>query len=165
MIHTKDLNLWELTQLTVLKLEDRLKKQIQFFATEHNDHTPNRHIHMMAIMPEKLGVADLEFLIKTSTDIALFQRQEKDLALMHKQGREVAAPERPNARTPAIQRPVNELPRQGKVTAKPAQPAYRACHLCGKPVGKNYTKCYNCGARLAISLDLGDNGLGDEWDF
>jgi hypothetical protein len=156
--------LQELSQLTILKLEDHLKKEIQFVAAEHNDHTPNRHIHLIALIPGKLGVADLELLRKTSTDIALFQRQERDLALAYTQGRGVVTAERPFARTPAIQPPINELPRQGKIMAKPARPAYRACHLCGKPVGKNYTKCYNCGARLEIPLELGDNGVSYDWD-
>jgi hypothetical protein len=168
----KDLNLEELTQLTILKLEDRLKQQIHFFATEHNDHTPNRHIHLIALIPGKLGVKELALLRQTATDIALFQRQERDLAQAHAhmQGRGVGVPlgvpvsVRPNARTPEAKRQVYEPSIRGGSGAKP-KPDYQVCHLCGKIAGKKAIRCYNCGARLAISLDLRDNVLENDWDL
>jgi hypothetical protein len=159
----KDLNLWELTQLTILKLEDRLKREIQFVATEHNDHTPNRHVHMIALIAGRLGVEDLAMLRQGTTDIALFQRKELDFALEARQGRGVA-PDRPFARTPGPQPHAYEMPvRRGRPAR--LKPINQVCHLCGKSAAKNALRCYNCGVRLAISLDLGDNGLGDDWDL
>ena len=91
--------MWEFAKQTVLKLEDRLKKEIQFVAAEHNDHTPNRHVHVIALIPGKLNVADLEALRMAATQVALFQRQERDLALASQQQAREAVPERPFART------------------------------------------------------------------
>ena len=58
--------------------------------------------------------------------------------------------------------------RPGSAPARPSRSKpwsdVTICHLCGKRVGKGYTKCYNCGARLEISLELGDNGLSFDWD-
>ena len=90
--------MWEFAKQTILKLEDRLKKEIQFVAAEHNDHTPNRHVHVIALIPGRLNVADLEALRMAATKEALFQRQERDLALASQQARE-AVPVRPFART------------------------------------------------------------------
>ena len=58
----KDLDMWEFAKATVLQLEGRLQKEIQFVAAEHNDHTPIRHVHVIALIPGKLNVADLEAL-------------------------------------------------------------------------------------------------------
>ena len=79
----KDLDMWEFAKQTILKLEGRLKKEIQFVAAEHNDHTPIRHVHVIALIPGKLNVADLEALRMAATQVALFQRQERDLALAY----------------------------------------------------------------------------------
>ena len=49
----KDLDMWEFARQTVLKLEGRLKKEIQFVAAEHNDHTPIRHVHLIAAYSRK----------------------------------------------------------------------------------------------------------------
>jgi hypothetical protein len=163
----KDLDMWELAKQTILKLEGRLKKEIQFVAAEHNDHTPNRHVHVIALIQGKLNVADLAALRLAATQVALFQRQERDLALASQQARE-AVPVRPFARTvyPADRAYREDL--EGATLLKPSR--YKPlsdvtiCHLCGKRVGKGYTKCYNCGARLEISLELGDNGLSFDWD-
>jgi hypothetical protein len=188
------LNMWELAKQTILKLERRLKREIQFVATEHNDHTPIRHVHVIALIQGKLNVADLEALRIASTKEALFQRQERDLALAYLeleqsriprtglQARE-AVPVRPFARTVY---PSDRAYREGPRVLDDRMPAstprgsgaatqlkssrnkpwsdVTICHLCGKRVGKGFTKCYNCGARLEISLELGDNGLSYDWD-
>src|SRR2546426_5090389 len=39
----RDLNLQEITIQTMLALEERLGKQIQFVAAIHDDHSPHRH--------------------------------------------------------------------------------------------------------------------------
>ena len=158
----KDLHLWQLTLQTVQALEERLKREVQFVAAEHNDHNPNRHVHVIALVPRRLEVADLEAIRSAATQAAQFQRLERDLALEHQQGRG-AAPERPIARVQQMAQGRGYRPQEGSRQRygqlKPARPV-QACRLCGHRVGKGYTKCYNCGARLAISFDLGDNGLG-----
>ena len=58
----RDLYLGEIIEKTMLHLEDRFQKQLQFVATEHDDHTPLRHVHMLALLPGKLNVQDLAAL-------------------------------------------------------------------------------------------------------
>jgi hypothetical protein len=46
----KDLDLRNLTISTMLKLEERYGKSIQFVAAIHNDHAPHRHVHALVIL-------------------------------------------------------------------------------------------------------------------
>src|SRR5205823_9792409 len=41
----KDLFLREVTEKTMQTLEERLKKEVQWVAAEHNDHAAHRHVH------------------------------------------------------------------------------------------------------------------------
>ena len=74
----KDIYLRDITEQTMLSLEDRLRRQIQWVAATHDDHAPNRHVHILAILPKRLQVQDLQSLRQTASDIALQQRREKD---------------------------------------------------------------------------------------
>jgi hypothetical protein len=76
----KDLYLWQITEQTMLTLEERLKIQIPFIAAEHDDHTGNRHIHLLACAKARIEKQDLKALRDAATDVALGQRQERDLA-------------------------------------------------------------------------------------
>src|SRR5512143_282478 len=46
----RDLDLRAITRKTILALEERLNRRIQFIAAEHNDHTPNRHVHAIVMV-------------------------------------------------------------------------------------------------------------------
>src|SRR5919206_1824838 len=46
----KDLDLKRLTIATMLKLEERYGKSIQFIAAIHDDHAPHRHVHTLVIL-------------------------------------------------------------------------------------------------------------------
>jgi hypothetical protein len=87
----KDLYLREITEKTMQTLEERLKKQVQWVAAEHDDHAPHRHIHVVAVVPGRLHVQDFQALRQTATEAALFQRKERD------QAREQKAREREEA--------------------------------------------------------------------
>jgi hypothetical protein len=76
----KDLYLWQITEQTMLTLEERLNTQIPFTAVEHNDHTGNRHVHLLASVKGRIEKADLKALRDSATEAALAQRQERDLA-------------------------------------------------------------------------------------
>ena len=76
----KDLFLREITAQTMLRLEDRIQRQVQWVAAEHNDHAPHRHVHVVAIVPRRLQVQDLQLLRLAATDEALEQRRQRDLA-------------------------------------------------------------------------------------
>jgi hypothetical protein len=77
----KDLHLWEITEQTMLRLEERLHKQVQFVATEHNDHAPHRHVHVLALVAGRVNKQDLEALRETATQASQLQRKALDLAL------------------------------------------------------------------------------------
>ena len=79
----KDLFLRGITEQTMLSLEERLHKQVQWVAVEHNDHAPHRHIHVVAIVPGRLQVQDFQTMRQSATEAALFQRHERDLVKEH----------------------------------------------------------------------------------
>ncbi len=90
----RDLYLREITEKTMLSLEDRLHQQVQWVATEHDDHAPHRHVHVVAVVPGKLAVQDFQSLRQTATEAALFQRHERDYSKEIHKGREEAEWER-----------------------------------------------------------------------
>src|SRR5882757_5796646 len=45
----RDLSLREITEKTMQTLEERLNKQVCWVATEHADHAPHRHVHVIAV--------------------------------------------------------------------------------------------------------------------
>lgn len=79
----RDLDLRSITKQTILALEERLQRQIGFIAVEHNEHSPLRHIHAIAIVKlskgEKLTREDFKSLRQFATQQALFQRKARDL--------------------------------------------------------------------------------------
>lgn len=84
----KDLNLWEITDKTILSLEERLHQQVHFVAAEHNDHTDKRHVHVVLALKGKLFTKDFQALAQRATEQAHFQRQERDLAREQEQALE-----------------------------------------------------------------------------
>jgi hypothetical protein len=76
----KDLHLWEITEQTMVRLEEQLQKPIAFVATEHNDHAPHRHVHVIAMVTGKLGKEDLQVLREAATAAAGLQRTARDVA-------------------------------------------------------------------------------------
>src|SRR2546423_12278499 len=76
---SKDLFLREVTEQTMLRLEEQLQKEVSWVAAEHNDHAPHRHVHVVAVVPGRLQVHDFQALRQTATQAGLAQRQERDL--------------------------------------------------------------------------------------
>jgi hypothetical protein len=77
----KDLSLSEITLSTIYKLEERLGRQVQFVAAEHDDHSPHRHAHLLVLVTgRRLTKEDFKALRQEATDQALFQRRMRDLA-------------------------------------------------------------------------------------
>src|SRR5579859_4388871 len=52
----RDLSLRELTERTMRSLEDRFQRPLQWVAAIHADHAEHRHVHAVAILPERLHV-------------------------------------------------------------------------------------------------------------
>ena len=74
-----DMYLRDLTEQTMLGLEARLQQHIPWVAATHADHAPHRHVHILAMLPKKLQVHDLQALRSIATEEALGQRRERDL--------------------------------------------------------------------------------------
>src|SRR5512132_2303433 len=81
---SQDLYLWQITEQTMLTLEERLNIPVPFIAAEHDDHTGNRHVHLLACAKARIEKPDLKALRDTATHVALHQRQERDQALQAK---------------------------------------------------------------------------------
>src|SRR5205809_7908759 len=75
----KNLALREITERTIRSLEDHFQKPLQWAAAIHADHTENRHIHALVIVPMRLQVQDFQRMRSAATDIAREQRQQLDL--------------------------------------------------------------------------------------
>ena len=90
----KDIYVQEVIEKTMLGLEDRVAQHIQWVAATHDDHTPLRHVHILAILPKRLQVADLQAVRLMATEAALEQRSQRDKALEQKREREEAQWER-----------------------------------------------------------------------
>jgi hypothetical protein len=75
----KDLDLRHLTIATMLKLEERYGKAIQFVAAIHDDHAPHRHVHALVILNgRRLTRADFAALRDHARNRALTQRRYMD---------------------------------------------------------------------------------------
>src|SRR6266704_5894182 len=81
----KNLSLRELTEKTIASLEDRFKRPLQWVAAVHADHAEHRHIHAIAIVPERLNVQDFQRMRSAATEEAREQRHQLDLAREQKE--------------------------------------------------------------------------------
>ena len=79
----QDLHLREITGKTMHTLEERLQRQVSWVAAEHSDHTPNRHVHVVAVVTGRLHAGDFQQLRESATKACLDQRQERDLVREH----------------------------------------------------------------------------------
>jgi hypothetical protein len=76
----KELPLRELTEQTMRSLEDRFQHPIQWVAAIHADHAEHRHVHALAVLPERLQVRDFKLMRSVATQVALEKRRQLDLA-------------------------------------------------------------------------------------
>ena len=76
----RDLFLREITEQTMLRLEDRVQSEVQWVAAIHDDHAPHRHVHVVAVVPQRLQVRDFQAMRQAATAAALEQRHQRDLA-------------------------------------------------------------------------------------
>lgn len=75
----QNLSLRAITERTMQSLEDRFQRSLQWVAAIHADHAQHRHIHAIAILPERLNVQDFQRLRAAATEAALEQLQHLDL--------------------------------------------------------------------------------------
>ena len=72
----RQLSLRELTEKAIRSLEDRFQRPLQWVATIHADHAEHRHIHAIAIVPERLQVQDFQRMRSAATEAAREQRRQ-----------------------------------------------------------------------------------------
>ncbi|MGH9876515.1 MAG: hypothetical protein ACRD5H_02670 [Nitrososphaerales archaeon] len=137
----KDLSLSEITLDTILKLEERLGKHVQFVATIHNDHSPHRHVHTLVLVQRKLTRDDFRSLRDAATEQALSQRRTRDRMRDH------------HIR---LRRPRNAHYRVNRksVLSSTSAPLYQSytCRLCNYtqalPPSRSGYRCPSCGLYL-----------------
>ena len=76
----KNLSLRDITERTMQSLEDRFQRPLHWVATIHDDHADHRHVHALAIVPERLTVQDFQQMRRAATAAALEQMQQRALA-------------------------------------------------------------------------------------
>jgi hypothetical protein len=76
----KTLSLQAITEITIQSLEDRFHQPLQWVAAIHADHAEHRHVHALAIVPERLNVQDFQRMRSATTQEALAQQRQLDLA-------------------------------------------------------------------------------------
>jgi hypothetical protein len=74
----RDLNLRDVTARTMHELEERFHAPLTWVGVVHADHTPQRHIHALAIARERL--LPVHLMRQTATQACVEQRHERDLA-------------------------------------------------------------------------------------
>jgi hypothetical protein len=56
-------------------VRERLKQEVAWVAAEHDDDTPNRHVHVVAVVRGRLDPRDFQAMRQRATEAALFQRK------------------------------------------------------------------------------------------
>jgi hypothetical protein len=87
-----DLDMREIAMRTMVTLEDRLGTSIRWVGAVHDDHAPHLHAHLVAIVPQRLNVEDLDALRARTTEASLEQRHYLDLMLAHERERPYLLP-------------------------------------------------------------------------
>jgi hypothetical protein len=147
----RDLHLRDMTEKTMQKLRERLKQEVQWVAAEHDDHAPNRHVHVVAVVKRKLHTRDFQAMRQRATEAALFQRKERDLAREHQSQPWLTRYQ--TAPTSTREFPIYSAKGAGKQLAhmRPAV-SIQTCFHCGylqvKPLSKGVQTCLNCGWKL-----------------
>jgi hypothetical protein len=143
----KDLDLRRLTISTMLNLEERYGKSIQFVAAIHDDHAPHRHVHTLVILNgRRLTRDDFAALRDHARNRALTERRYKDRVRRLEYLKERSAsysPPFPFQRRDTI---------KGQFYARQASLISYECPVCGRyqalPFSKSGYRCLSDGMRL-----------------
>jgi hypothetical protein len=74
----RSLSLREITDNALFALSQKLHYHVEYAGAIHDDHTPIRHVHVIAMTWGKLDRSDLKVLRESATEAALLQRRERD---------------------------------------------------------------------------------------
>lgn len=139
----RDLDMRELTHKTMQALAIRVHQPVFWVGALHDDHSPLRHVHVLAIVPQRLNSYDFQRLIQVATKACLEQRRALDLGRAPKIWQRLTT-----YRTATIDRPSNPVPR-GKLAARARPCTCPRCHaMQGKHVPRQAHQCASCGLVL-----------------
>src|SRR6266702_1810562 len=79
----RDLSLREVTETIMQTFEERIRRPVEWVAAEHDDHTPKRHVHVLAMSRGRLKREDIQAIIQKATVACLAQRRALDQVLEH----------------------------------------------------------------------------------
>ena len=82
----------DIARQTILALEESIGEPILWVGAIHDDHAPHLHAHLVAIVPTRLYVPELDMLRQATTDAALEQRHFLDLMQSHERERPYPLP-------------------------------------------------------------------------
>jgi hypothetical protein len=144
----KDLDLRNLTIATMLKLEERYGKPIQFVAAIHDDHAPHRHVHALVILNgRRLTRSDFASLRDHARNRALTERRFRD-----RRRRLEYLKERSGSYRPPFPFQRRDSAR-GQFYATSSRLCSYICPVCGRyqalPFSKSGYHCLADGMRLA----------------
>lgn len=80
----RDLDMRELTHKTMQALASRVRQPVFWVGALHDDHSPLRHVHVLAVVPQRLYVEDFQHLIRVATKACIEQRRALDLGRVPK---------------------------------------------------------------------------------
>jgi hypothetical protein len=144
------------------RLKELLQQEITWIAAEHNDHAPHRHVHVVAMVRQKLNSLDFKYLRLAATEAALFQRHQLDLVRGIRRERVPRYPRYQGYRYRQATGGQSSLSLAARHTLSSGRgrgggsPAPRLptcyCYHCGQRQPKLYLEsapnCLHCGARL-----------------
>jgi hypothetical protein len=155
----RDITMHKLTRYLMRRLEKRLKTAIPWAAALHDDHTDIRHVHILAAIPRRLNMDELEFLIREATALSQAQRRFLDRGVSRLPWQQTA--QQPLKRGKYRSQPVDRrsayhslLPPLHRGGSVPQIPALTSCTCprCHMPQSHNGHRgshqCPSCGLML-----------------
>jgi hypothetical protein len=141
-----DLDMRDIARHTILALEERLDQSILWVGAVHDDHAPHLHAHLIAIVPQKLTVADLTMLRGAETGAALEQRHILDLLAGLERERPYPLPAFAHQYSTAKPVPTGlKYARLGRSVAAKRETAYRQRHAFWQPSRASpFLRLYTC---------------------
>ena len=149
----RDLNLELITRLVIIKLQERLGKDIEFVAVLHDNHgnlhnsKHLRHIHSMVFTNSRIEKSDIKALRWQATKRALSQRRDRDRDLVQRVFQ--------NSRSTEYQRPIGMAGGRARQSARTPR---RFCS-CGQTISRKRimegeNKCFKCGLKQERNMEL-----------
>jgi hypothetical protein len=169
----KDLSLRNLTIATMLKLEERYGKSIQFVAAIHDDHAPHRHVHALVILNgRRLTRDDFAALRDHARNRALTQRRYKDrvrrLELLEERSRSYQPPFASGGNTSHHRGYARRDQTRGRFYHPAVSLCSYSCPICGRyqalPYSRTGYRCLVDGVYLRREKERGyARGMGKSY--